>query len=160
MEIIVPKAGTFSGVLGDGTSNSPVNVTINRSDKLEVEIEVKQRGSTLGWQLSTKANDIGFAVHHTEGESKKEIVEYKRIDCSSEPTFGSLEDVSAGTYLFLFDNTFSYMRSKNLTYQVTISPPLDDSLRKIKSRESEIEDDDDDDEDEGEDEDSKEGDQN
>ena len=118
----------------DGTSTNPVTATIARSDKLEVAISIPAEGSNLAWEFKTQAHDIGFSVsHENESGEKTEIVSYERCDCSKEQVNGSIERVKSGKYLLLFDNTFSYLRSKTVTYQVFIGSPVEPSLNEINN---------------------------
>ena len=78
-------------------------------------------GSILKYKFTTEIGDIGFSVtFHAPGRSAETIIEWRRVPSNVEPIMGSMKAGVDGTYIFLFDNTFSWFNPKLLSYAVEL----------------------------------------
>eukprot|EP01033_Poteriospumella_lacustris_P010353 gene10353-7358_t len=73
-------------------------------------------GGVVVWSFDTKQRDIGFSIAF----DGKEIVAYQRVQSHMKPVQGYFEVPKAGQMLFLWDNTYSKWRNKQMSYVVKI----------------------------------------
>lgn len=122
----VPGGGKFCDQKDDGTSYNPLQATVGRKDTFEAKLNIDREGSTLSWEFSTKSHDIGFGVFYSpdgEAKNRETVVGSERFNAHESTVQGHLVAKRAGTYILQWDNSYSYMKSKALTYQIFISPP-------------------------------------
>nr|XP_042905293.1 SEC14-like protein 2 isoform X3 [Parasteatoda tepidariorum] len=102
-----------------------LNVTRNKS--CCVEFQVDESGSYLEWEFETKNKDIGFAVYFKDERRNdaelEEIVPKRRISTSFETETGVWKCERSGSYYLVFDNSYSWMFSKEIYYKVAVLPP-------------------------------------
>ncbi|XP_064396571.1 SEC14-like protein 4 [Halichondria panicea] len=84
-----------------------------------VELEVTAIGSILKWEFLTDNYDIGFGIT-LDGD---EVTPVDRKECHIFPDSGAHVCEQTGTYCLVFDNSFSWTRSKQLYYSVEVVPP-------------------------------------
>ncbi|CAL1296147.1 unnamed protein product [Larinioides sclopetarius] len=101
-------------------------IVLARASFSEIELEVEEDGSLIEWEFETKTRDIGFGLFYKEivdGEEKIiELVPLVRIDTEDYSETGVYKCQKAGTYVILFDNSYSWLRSKEIFYRIkTIS---------------------------------------
>ncbi|XP_071790017.1 SEC14-like protein 2 [Asterias amurensis] len=123
----VPKSYYLKEQHLSGSSNLK-KVTVGYGAKLELPFEVTEPSSGLRWEFQTEKDDIGFGVYRKEtspdGKSKLvEVVATSRFSCHMVPESGVMECDQVGTYVAVFDNSFSWVKSKKLHYSVDILPP-------------------------------------
>eukprot|EP00600_Ochromonadales_sp_CCMP1393_P006097 CAMPEP_0174975056 /NCGR_PEP_ID=MMETSP0004_2-20121128/12218_1 /TAXON_ID=420556 /ORGANISM="Ochromonas sp., Strain CCMP1393" /LENGTH=263 /DNA_ID=CAMNT_0016225839 /DNA_START=72 /DNA_END=860 /DNA_ORIENTATION=- len=81
-------------------------------------------GSVLKYSFSTTLGDISFStVFQTAGQEPQLIVAPMRVPSDLEAIKGTFKAESDGTFVFLFDNTFSWFTSKTLSYSVLLFQP-------------------------------------
>ncbi|XP_075751249.1 SEC14-like protein 4 isoform X2 [Rhipicephalus microplus] len=109
-------------------------------------VSVDHAGSELRWNFNTASGDVAFSVRFrpfrntADGEKEtRDLVVAKRLSSSnSEPHRGSLCCNEPGTYELVFDNSFSWLTRKKLSYSVELLPPdaqrkkPDDAAREVK----------------------------
>ncbi|GFY71426.1 retinal-binding protein, partial [Trichonephila inaurata madagascariensis] len=99
-------------------------LTITRFSKVELTFEVMEPNYYLVWEFETKDRDIAFAVYFQEKTSKKskpiEILPKQRIDTYYEPETGMYKCQRAGTYIVVFDNSYSWLRPKEIYYRLNV----------------------------------------
>ncbi|GFS49419.1 SEC14-like protein 2, partial [Trichonephila inaurata madagascariensis] len=104
--------------------------TVTRFSKQERSFEIKQVGSYLEWEFETKSKDIGFGLYFKDKsakESKKvELVPKQRIDTCYEPEKGLFKCQKVGTYILVFDNSYSWIHSKDVYFRARIKIPKDE----------------------------------
>ncbi|XP_063051726.1 SEC14-like lipid binding 8 isoform X2 [Engraulis encrasicolus] len=121
-------------------------VSISRGSSHQLEYEVLLPGSVLRWQFSTEDADIGFGVYLKErmGEwqsasQMREVVRSDRYNCHLVPETGCHTCTEPGVYVLRFDNTYSFLRSKTISFTVDIIHPNGQSpSRKSSSLEAEV----------------------
>ncbi|GBN68663.1 SEC14-like protein 2 [Araneus ventricosus] len=107
-------------------------LTIARRSKEEVSFEVREPGSQLEWEFELKEwdKDIKFAVLFTENSSEEskavEMVQKRRVDTCYGPEKASIQCQKKGTYVLLFDNTYSWMHPKEVAFRARVRSSGDD----------------------------------
>ncbi|GFS98171.1 retinal-binding protein [Nephila pilipes] len=106
--------------------NSPgvKKIVLARASFSEIELEIKEDGSLIEWEFETKTRDIGFGLFYkdkTEEEKIIELVPLLRIDTEDYSETGVYKCEKAGTYIMLFDNSYSWIRSKEIYYRTKIT---------------------------------------
>jgi len=97
---------------------SPTNskVDIARGAKHEIKFDF-QEGDTVSWEFKTKEADLGFYVHYKEKNNSQEM--YKNAKCAAKRIYtGNIVIEKTGTYTFLWDNSTSWTRSKNVKFNI------------------------------------------
>ncbi|XP_048467682.1 SEC14-like lipid binding 8 [Rhincodon typus] len=121
-------------------------VTVNRGSSFQSEYEVLFPGCVLRWQFMTESADIGFGVYLKTkiGERQKagemvEVVPNQRYNSHLVPEDGTFTCQEPGVYVLRFDNTYSIIHSKKVSYSVEVLLPdkgseaqMDDLGKKIK----------------------------
>ncbi|KAF6206778.1 hypothetical protein GE061_018014 [Apolygus lucorum] len=99
--------------------------TVKKGDKLCLDFDVDTPGSFLRWGFLTDGHDIKFGIVKKD-KTGKEIPEIPlhRVMCDQNEEEGFLPCETTGTYRVIFDNTYSYLRSKKLHYLIEVTPPL------------------------------------
>ncbi|XP_065302712.1 SEC14-like protein 2 isoform X1 [Dermacentor albipictus] len=94
-------------------------------------VSVKQAGSELRWKFGTASGDLTFSVRFrlpgsvVDGGGTRDVVAAKRLPSSpGAPHSGSLRCHEPGTYELVFDNSFSWLTRKELSYSVQLLPPV------------------------------------
>ncbi|GIY41088.1 retinal-binding protein [Caerostris extrusa] len=102
-------------------------LTLSRASFSEIELKVDEDESLIEWEFETKTRDIGFGLFYKEtvdGEEKiTELVPLLRIDTEEYSETGVYKCEKAGTYVILFDNSYSWVRSKEIFYRTKIVSP-------------------------------------
>ncbi|XP_036764673.2 SEC14-like protein 2 isoform X4 [Manis pentadactyla] len=117
-------------------------VAVGRGSSLQVENEILFPGCVLRWQFASEGADIGFGVFFKTkiGERQRagemtEVLPSQRYNAHMVPEDGSLTCHKAGVYVLRFDNTYSLMRAKKVSYTVDVLLPDRASEKKIQSLE-------------------------
>jgi len=90
-----------------------VSKRVLRSHTVPMHLE---EGFIIAWKFQTKNHDIGFSVTFNDAE----IITYQRVDSHVKPVTGLFEAPSKGLLTLSFDNAYSRMHTKNLTYWVRV----------------------------------------
>lgn len=101
-----------------GEEKDTRTITVNKSDSFCICIEVKEIGTVLKWLFHTEDSDIGFGIYLKTDNGKEEIISNERLDTHLVPEEGTYICTHTGTYEFVFDNSFSYFRSKKVVYKL------------------------------------------
>ncbi|XP_078522129.1 SEC14-like protein 2 [Lissotriton helveticus] len=116
------------------------SVTVNRGSSEQLEYEILFPGCVLRWQFKSDSEDIGFGVYRKTkaGERQKavdmiEVVTTDRYNAHLVPEDGSLICNDPGVYVIRFDNTYSYLHSKKISYTVEVLLPDPDYEEKIRN---------------------------
>ncbi|CAL1279016.1 unnamed protein product [Larinioides sclopetarius] len=104
--------------------------------KEEITFEVKKENSSIEWEFEIKKGDIYFSLIFREESSKNlepvEIIPKQRIDTSFESEKGYFKCEKLGYYAIVFDNSNSWLQSKEVYYRVRVINSENDDL--FKSR--------------------------
>ncbi|XP_074643833.1 retinal-binding protein-like isoform X2 [Tubulanus polymorphus] len=102
-------------------------VNVEAGSKHDVETIIENKDSILRWDFKTEKNDIDFGVYYKNGDELEEILPMERVNSHTVPENGSVNCDKAGTYVVVFDNTFSWFHGKTVYYTVEVIAS-DDSL--------------------------------
>ncbi|GIX74370.1 retinal-binding protein [Caerostris extrusa] len=114
--------------------NGVQKLIVNRSSYSEIEVNVDEPGSLIEWEFEIKSKDIGFGLYYREmkGENSAlvEIVPLQRVDTEEFSETGIHKADKKGKYVIRYDNSYSWMRSKELFYRVIVKNPktLDEEI--------------------------------
>ncbi|XP_054715004.1 SEC14-like protein 4 [Uloborus diversus] len=102
-------------------------IVLPRASYHEETIIVEEPESFLEWEFETKARDVGFGLFlqemDSEGEKMTELVPIQRIDTDEYAETGMYKCEKAGKYIILFDNTYSWLRSKEIYFKLSVKNP-------------------------------------
>lgn len=140
------------------SSSSYQTVNVKKGSKLKLNFNVDVDGVYLKWDFKTHNNDIKFGVRslNTKTGEKVSDVDLRRIEASEREESGFITcQANHKCNLFssprptgwlkqifisdtvVFDNSYSYFKSKKLTYSVVTTTPLteiEESASKIKEK--------------------------
>ncbi|XP_065760583.1 SEC14-like protein 4 isoform X1 [Muntiacus reevesi] len=116
--------------------------TVGRGSSLQVDNEILFPGCVLRWQYASDGGDIGFGVFLKTkmGERQRagemtEVLASQRYNAHMVPEDGSLTCMEAGVYVLRFDNTYSMIHAKKISYTVEVLLPDKASEEKIQGLE-------------------------
>ncbi|XP_042297605.1 SEC14-like protein 2 isoform X1 [Sceloporus undulatus] len=105
-------------------------VVVNRGSSQQVEYEILFPGCVLRWQFMSDSADIGFGVYlktkigsRQHASDMTEVHPNQRYNAHLVPEDGSLTCADAGIYVLRFDNTYSYIHAKKVSYTVEVLLP-------------------------------------
>ncbi|GBN36810.1 SEC14-like protein 2 [Araneus ventricosus] len=102
-------------------------LTLYPLSKEKLIFEIKEANSILEWEFETKSKDIGFSLCYKENSESEntpvEVVPNQRIDTYYEPETGIYKCEKSGTYVISFDNSYSWIYSKEIYHRIRILPP-------------------------------------
>lgn len=89
-----------------------------------------QPSDVVVWKFSTKSYDIGFSVAFNE----KDVLAYQRYNSHLQVVKGSIVARYTGKISLVWDNSYSLMRSKNLSYFAKLCDTVEiDNAKEISS---------------------------
>ncbi|XP_036985750.2 FYVE and coiled-coil domain-containing protein 1 isoform X2 [Artibeus jamaicensis] len=94
-----------------------------------IPITVAEAGLTISWVFSSDPKSISFSVVFREAEDTpleqcKVLIPMTRCSSHKENIQGQLKVRTPGTYMLIFDNTFSRFVSKRVFYHLTVDRPV------------------------------------
>ncbi|XP_061865867.1 SEC14-like protein 2 isoform X1 [Colius striatus] len=114
-------------------------VVVNRGSSHQVEYEILFPGCVLRWQFRSEGADVGFGVYLKTkiGERQRagdmtEVYPNQRYNSHMVPEDGSLTCSTPGIYVLRFDNTYSYLHAKKVSYSVEVLLPDATSAQQIQ----------------------------
>ncbi|KAM6166376.1 LOW QUALITY PROTEIN: putative SEC14-like protein 6 [Erethizon dorsatum] len=109
-------------------------VCVGRGSSQQVENEILFPGCVLRWQFASHGGDIGFGVFLKTkiGEWLKagemtEVLPSQHYNAHLVPTC-----LKAGVYVLRFDNTYSLIHSKHVSYTMEVLPPDQAFMEKVE----------------------------
>ncbi|XP_040859571.1 SEC14-like protein 4 isoform X1 [Ochotona curzoniae] len=106
------------------------SVSVGRGSSQQVENEILFPGCVLRWQFASDGGDIGFGIFLKTkmGERQRagemtEVLASQRYNAHLVPEDGSLTCSEAGVYVLRFDNTYSLVYAKKVSYTVEVLLP-------------------------------------
>ncbi|XP_077353926.1 SEC14-like protein 2 [Festucalex cinctus] len=104
--------------------------SVARGAVLQLDYHVGAPGSLLRWQFASDGADIGFGVFRRTapgGQQKPtamlEVVPSQRYNAHLVPEDSGITCPEPGVYVLCFDNSYSVLQSKRLSYTVEVLPP-------------------------------------
>ncbi|XP_064620533.1 retinal-binding protein-like isoform X2 [Lineus longissimus] len=116
--------------------NDMESASVVRGDKFTLDFNVEKPGSYLRWEFKTEGYDIGFGVFYKDGDNLKEVLPVERVNSHMIPHDGNVVCQKQGTYVVVFDNSFSWTRGKKIFYTIEIvgeDEKLDSELEEISA---------------------------
>nr|XP_054326298.1 putative SEC14-like protein 6 isoform X2 [Pongo pygmaeus] len=114
-------------------------VSVGRGSSLQVENEILFPGCVLRWQFASDGGDIGFGVflktkmgERQRAREMTEVLPSQRYNAHMVPEDGSLTCLKAGSYVLRFDNTYSLVHSKRISYTVEVLLPDQTFMEKME----------------------------
>ncbi|XP_071371774.1 SEC14-like protein 2 isoform X1 [Centroberyx affinis] len=112
------------------------SVTISRGSVFQLEYDITAPSSLLRWQFASDGADIGFGVYRRtrEGGAQKvadmlQVLPSERYNAHLVPEDRSLTCPEPGVYVLRFDNSYSFLQSKRVSYKVEVVPPPDGQMQ-------------------------------
>ncbi|XP_053135459.1 SEC14-like protein 2 [Hemicordylus capensis] len=106
------------------------SVVVNRGSSHQMEYEILFPGCVLSWQFMSEGGDVGFGVFlktkvggRQHAGEMTEVCPNQRYNTHMVPEDGSLTCADAGIYVLRFDNTYSYLHAKKISYTVEVLLP-------------------------------------
>mmetsp|Transcript_31750 Transcript_31750/g.46832 ORF Transcript_31750/g.46832 Transcript_31750/m.46832 type:complete len:272 (+) Transcript_31750:236-1051(+) len=100
------------------------NVPVAVRSKLQFPIHVTAPGSIVEYKVESKGYDIGFSIIAEREEGITVVKESERIEAHVAAVKGKFLVGSVPCRLkFTFDNEYSWMREKQVSYRLSITPP-------------------------------------
>ena len=109
----------------EGAMDDSTKLNIGAGLSYDATLSVECAGLQVGWQWKVDPGcTIDFEVHFQEdgSDEKVELAPRTRV---GEAT-GSHVSPAVGSYLFCWDNSFTWLSSKNLEYQIVALPKAED----------------------------------
>uniref|UniRef100_A0A8C1UH67 SEC14-like protein 2 n=1 Tax=Cyprinus carpio TaxID=7962 RepID=A0A8C1UH67_CYPCA len=105
-------------------------ITISRGSSYQLDYEVLFPNCVLRWQFASEGSDIGFGLFlKTKGNETKKveamqaILPSERYNSHLVPEDGSYTCEEPGIYVVRFDNTYSVLHSKKVSFTVDVLLP-------------------------------------
>ncbi|KAM6422848.1 SEC14-like protein 2 isoform 1-T1 [Liasis olivaceus] len=118
------------------------SVIVNRGSTQQLEYEILFPSCVLRWQFMSDGADIGFGVYlktkvgaRQHAGEMTEVYPNQRYNAHLVPEDGSLTCADAGIYVLRFDNTYSYLHAKKISYTVEVLLPDKKLEQKIQELE-------------------------
>jgi len=106
------------------------SVPITAGGSLEIPIQVGTPGSVVEYAVENKQYDFGFSITAERENSVTIVKEKSRVNASKDgPITGKFLVGSVPCWIrFNFDNDYSWLREKVVSYKVTVAPPSIETL--------------------------------
>mmetsp|Transcript_15798 Transcript_15798/g.39700 ORF Transcript_15798/g.39700 Transcript_15798/m.39700 type:complete len:286 (-) Transcript_15798:210-1067(-) len=106
------------------------SVPVSAGGSLEIPIQVGTPGSVVEYAVENKQYDFGFSITAERDDSVTLVKEKSRVDASKDgPITGKFLVGTVPCWIrFKFDNDYSWLREKVISYKVTVTPPSLDTL--------------------------------
>ncbi|CAL8318321.1 unnamed protein product [Lota lota] len=103
------------------------SVSIGRGSVFDLDYDITAPGSILRWQFASNGADIGFGVFLRSQENgdggQLQMLPSERYNAHLVPEEQSLLCPQPGVYVLRFDNSYSLLQSKRVSYNVEVLPP-------------------------------------
>lgn len=111
------------------SSSQPVKTTF------EVRVPLNFPGAKLKYSFGTENHDINFGIVFVSASGDQTVLlPQERVQSQKEPFTGTYEFSPAGGVVVLeWDNSYSWMRSKTLSYSITLEPPEKLKLQELQA---------------------------
>uniref|UniRef100_A0A3Q3WTA7 Uncharacterized protein n=1 Tax=Mola mola TaxID=94237 RepID=A0A3Q3WTA7_MOLML len=117
------------------------SVTISRGSIFQLEYDIQAPSSLLRWQFASDGADIGFGVYRRtkQGSGQKvaemlQVLPSERYNAHLVPEDSCLTCPEPGVYVLCFDNSYSILQSKRVSYKVEVVPPVEGQTQSQRSR--------------------------
>lgn len=104
--------------------------TVGAGSSWTLPVHVARAGSELRWDFCTSSGDLNFAVRFRppdgakDADKPRDLLAPRKVPfMRHEPHSGSLCCREPGTYELVFDNSYSWLTRKEVSYSVQLLPP-------------------------------------
>lgn len=133
----VPESYYLKNIQDNFDLTQFTTITVNRGSFTNLDFKVDKPKSVLRWNFWTDNNDICFGVYRQTDASTKsqkvadmvQVVEPSRVNSHLVPEFGWIECDEPGSYIIHFDNSYSWVTAKKLSYLIEVVAP--DNLKDL-----------------------------
>ncbi|KAG8176995.1 hypothetical protein JTE90_006424 [Oedothorax gibbosus] len=95
--------------------------TVQQRGSLDVPVEVDTTGLVIRWCFSTNGKNIRFGLFLKRNNGQlEEVIPVENIECQVIPEENEFVCHKTGTYLLHFDNSYSWLTSKQISYKVEV----------------------------------------
>ncbi|XP_035908420.1 SEC14-like protein 2 [Anopheles stephensi] len=121
-ELYTSKEDSFNNNL------SFTETEIRKGSKLKLTFDCEDAGCFLKWEFRTFDHDIKFGVKCVNKKTEESAIEVplKRVSSHQVDESGFITCQPGCTYHVLFDNSYSYFKTKKIRYSVLMTAPLSD----------------------------------
>jgi len=144
--LVLPAMDAEADGDGTGASGDPYDpstysgkaVPVGGGEVLDVPIPVTAADSVVTYEVTTGKYDVGFGVYAERMEEEMVVKETSRVGSHKEAVTGKFLVQSVPCMLvFAFDNSYSWMREKQVTYTITVTPPAEEHHKAERRRRAE-----------------------
>ncbi|XP_047001241.1 SEC14-like protein 2 [Schistocerca americana] len=122
----IPKSYYYKNSEKLAENENYTSAVIKKGDKLKLPFVVAQDGSFLKWGFRTENHDIKFGITCTNEEGiESEEIPIRKVNSHLSEEMGVITCSAPATYTIIFDNSYSYLRSKKISYSVGVVPPVE-----------------------------------
>lgn len=105
------------------------NIPVARRGRLDLPIYVTSGGSMVEYVIESDGYDIAFGITAERDDKETVVKEVERAESQTAPVTGKFLVGSVPCALiFIFDNEYSWVREKLISYKITICPPSKDII--------------------------------
>jgi len=109
------------------TGDDTVNAHVPRHGALDVPFIV-EADCILKWEFHTRDYDIAFGVFYEADDKKQSLVmPVAKYNSHHQKVTGSFKAPQSGTYILHWDNKYSMMRGKDLSYKLMVEASKPDT---------------------------------
>ncbi|XP_055931750.1 SEC14-like protein 2 isoform X2 [Argiope bruennichi] len=103
-------------------------LNVARMSTEEVQMPINEAGLVIEWEFEIQYRDIEFGLYFQDRAGNRfPIIPVKKVDEEEFTETGTYRADKAGTYIFVFNNSYSWMRSKDIIYRIVVRN-LEDNL--------------------------------
>lgn len=125
---------------------SMTKITVPRGGTHQLSFNVTDPGTVIRWVFETDHYDIAYGIFlkldtndtskveektkssGNKNDSMEEIKPVSRVNSQMVPEDGNITCTKTGTYIFQFNNNYSWVHSKTVYYEVEVLPPVSDPV--------------------------------
>ncbi|XP_035217161.1 SEC14-like protein 2 [Stegodyphus dumicola] len=107
-------------------------LNVSRMSKVNVVLDVDEPGSLIEWEFETENKDIGFGLYFQSLDSlqnkPKELIPKQRVEAHVACETGMYQCEVPGTYILMFDNTYSWLQQKEIFCRAVVVRPTGEKI--------------------------------
>ncbi|XP_055377016.1 SEC14-like protein 2 [Condylostylus longicornis] len=106
-----------------------VDATINKGGKIKLEFMTEnENGTILRWEFRTFEHDIKFGIRSIDNKTQEKLDEVPlgRVSSHEIDEIGFINCRPNTKYIVVFDNSYSYLKSKKIRYNVDLTRGLEE----------------------------------
>ena len=127
----IPAGGCFELPLYVDGKAPPIDASLpSLPPSIHVFLAQPLDNQTVKFTFHTQGGDINFALRRQDPETREreDVLRMERVPCHIDPVVQSITIEKGGLLVFQWDNTFSWLREKSLSYTITAEPPKSQTI--------------------------------